>query len=72
MISLDSGYTAELDIFHNPELKDFRLAEVEFFSEKEAENFNPPDWFGKDVSNNPDYLNSSLAEKGLPEYHAPI
>lgn len=68
-IPLESGHTAELDIYHNPELKGFISLEVEFSSINDAKSFTPPPWFGEEVSNNPDYLNSNLAEKGLPEYH---
>ena len=41
--------------------------EVEFESLEEAESFTPPEWFGKDVSEDNRYKNSSLYIKGLPE-----
>lgn len=52
-------YTIELDEF----LKDYKglyLAEVEFDSEAEANSFTPPDWFGKEVTNEKKYHNSNM------------
>ncbi len=37
------------------------MAEVEFDSEKKADEFVPPDWFGKEVTNEASYKNRSLA-----------
>lgn len=58
-------YTIELDIYHE-KLAGLLTAEVEFPDEKEAMEFVPPEWFGKDVSTEAEYRNSVLAEKGLP------
>jgi adenylate cyclase len=38
-----------------------RVVEVEFDSEEAASNFQPPDWFGPDVSGDPRYANRRLA-----------
>ena len=53
-------YTAELDIFHGDH-EGLRLVEVEFPSVEAADSFNPPIWFGPDVSTDPHYRNSYLA-----------
>ena len=55
----------ELDIFRG-ELEGNVLAEVEFTSVKDAESFNPPDWFGPDVTMDSNYRNSSIAKNGFP------
>ena len=43
---------AELDVFHAP-LAPLVLVEVEFPTEADAENFMPPDWFGREVTFDP-------------------
>jgi adenylate cyclase len=59
-IPLSASLTAELDVFsgHHQELV---LVEVEFASEAEANAFSPPDWFGEDVTKDPQYKNNNLA-----------
>lgn len=61
-IPLTDTLKIELDIFHG-DLKPLILAEVEFPSEKEANAFTPPDWFGEDVTFSSDYHNSTLSKK---------
>jgi len=63
-IPLEDGFVAELDIYHD-RLKGLATVEVEFNSEEEANTFIPPDWFGKDVTYDQRYSNSSLS-KGIP------
>ena len=53
-------YTIELDVFEN-DLAPLVIAEVEFESMDEAEAFNPPEWFGEDVSKDKNYTNAHLA-----------
>ena len=53
-------YTIELDVFEK-ELAPLVIAEVEFESMDEAEAFNPPEWFGEDVSKDKNYTNAHLA-----------
>lgn len=60
-IPLESGYTAELDIFEG-ELTGLCLVEVEFPDEEAMRAFTAPDWFGEDVSNSAKYHNSVLSE----------
>lgn len=64
-------HTIELDIYHGPShLNGLCTAEVEFEGREteatlRADTFQPPKWFGKDISSNPSYKNKSLAS------HAP-
>jgi len=59
------SYTIELDVFAG-NLKNLVIAEVEFTSEEESNVFEPPDWFGKEVTQDQRYHNSYLATHGLP------
>ena len=54
------SYTIELDVFEN-DLAPLTLAEVEFATEDEANNFNAPDWFAEDVTFEKIYHNSVLS-----------
>ena len=64
LIPLHDHLTIELDVFEN-ELSPLILAEVEFENEEEANSFNPPDWFGEDVTFSNRYHNSYLSQHGL-------
>ncbi len=55
-------YTIELDVFEG-ELAPLLLAEVEFETEQEAKEFQPPAWFGEDVTFSGEYQNSTLSQK---------
>lgn len=59
LIPEKDGLTIELDVFHG-DLTPLILAEVEFTTAKEAENYMMPDWFLEDVTNNPAYHNSNM------------
>lgn len=52
-------YTIEMDIFSG-HMDGLVLAEVEFSSVQEAEDFVPPTWFGRDVTQDPRYHNSNM------------
>ena len=54
-------YTIELDVFDTP-YENLIIAEVEFDSEEEATNFQPPEWFGEDVTMDRRYHNSNLSQ----------
>ena len=56
------GYVIELDVF-DPPFAPLVLAEVEFPGEEEAKTFIPPDWFGKEVTYDPDYTNAAMSRK---------
>ncbi|MCR5672773.1 MAG: CYTH domain-containing protein [Lachnospiraceae bacterium] len=50
----------ELDIFAEP-FKPLVIAEVEFDSTDEADDFTPPEWFDEDVTDRREYRNAYLA-----------
>lgn len=60
-------YTAELDIYKG-HLEGLATIEVEFGGREadasvRADTFKPPEWFGKDVSEDKRYKNRSLASQ---------
>jgi CYTH domain-containing protein len=52
----------ELDVY-NGSLAGLVTAEVEFSSEREADEYEPPPWLGTEVTGDPNYSNQSLAER---------
>jgi adenylate cyclase len=56
---------AELDVFGGS-LDGLVLVEVEFDDVAELETFTPPDWFGREVTDEPAYTNAALALDGDP------
>lgn len=54
--------TIELDVFHGI-YEGLFLAEVEFPSEDAATAYEPPAWFGEDVTYSSQYHNSTLSKK---------
>ena len=56
-------YTIELDVFCPP-FSPLVMAEVEFGDEESANAFLPPDWFGREVTQDPAYHNSNLSTAG--------
>lgn len=65
-IPLEDGHVAE---FHRHEaaLKGFNYVEVEFASEEEAHAFTPPDWFGREVTEDPRFTYGRLVRADGPE-----
>lgn len=59
------NYTYSFDFFHD-QLDGLTYMEIEFPSEEEANNFQAPEWLGKDVTNDKNYKNQSLAKNGIP------
>ena len=59
------GHEVELDVYEG-ELDSLAVAEVEFSDEAKAESFQPPPWFGEEVTGDHEYKNESLAVHGLP------
>ncbi len=57
-------YTVELDVF-DPPFAPLVLAEVEFPGEAEALAFQPPAWFGEEVTYDPAYTNAALSGREL-------
>lgn len=60
-------YTIEFDVFDG-DYKGLMLAEVEFESIDEANNFIPPPWFTKDVTEDGRYQNSRLSQGEGPNF----
>lgn len=63
-IPLEGGLLCELDIFDG-DLKGLVTAEVEFENLSTAESFEPPVWFGEEVTSDKRYKNKNLAVNGL-------
>ena len=61
LIPLQDDLVAELDIFEGY-LDGLKFVEVEFKSEEDAANFNPPEWFGRDVTFDVHFKNGYLAK----------
>lgn len=59
-------HVAEVDIYSGT-LAGLRVAEVEFSSETDAESFDPPDWFGPELTGDPRWSNAALARQGRPD-----
>ncbi|MEE4273245.1 MAG: CYTH domain-containing protein [Thermoanaerobaculales bacterium] len=57
--------TAELDRYHGA-LDGLLTVEVEFPSVEEAASFDPPEWFGREVTDDARFKNQRLAVDGLP------
>jgi adenylate cyclase len=53
----------ELDVYEGA-LEGLLVAEIEFPSEDEARDFEPPDWIGEEVTGDARYLNETLATRG--------
>ena len=66
LVPVAGGLTAEVDIYEG-ELEGLMTTEVEFPSLEEAEAFAAPEWFGKDVSEEKAYKNTSLSLYGMPK-----
>lgn len=65
LIPIDNGLTAEFDIYEG-NLSGLFTTEVEFKTKECANNFIPPIWFGRDISNDSRYKNTALSKYGLP------
>ncbi len=55
----------EVDVFGG-DLAGLVIAEVEFDSSAAADAFDPPPWFGREVTGRPEWGNASLAVRGRP------
>lgn len=65
-VPLTGGLTAEVDIYEGA-LRGLMTTEVEFPSLRMAEAFVAPAWFGRDVSTEKAYKNTSLSLYGIPK-----
>jgi adenylate cyclase len=57
--------TIEVDVYAGA-LEGLVVAEVEFESQRQADEFEPPDWLGREVTGDERYANQRLASAGLP------
>ncbi len=58
-----NGFIIELDIYRD--FDDLYTAEVEFKTENNAKSFIPPEWFGRDVTDDKKYSSNNLATHGF-------
>ena len=65
----NSGHTIELDIFHG-KLDGFIMAEVEFSSENDAASYTPPEWFDREVTQDPAFHNSRISRMNEAELNS--
>jgi CYTH domain-containing protein len=60
------GLAVEVDVFEGT-LDGLAVAEVEFGTEGDSAAFEPPEWFGRELTGKIEYANESLATNGAPE-----
>ena len=65
LIPAGGGLNIELDVYSGA-LTGLSVAEVEFASEEEADAFEPPAWFGAEVTDDARFKNQRLASEGAP------
>jgi adenylate cyclase len=61
----EGDLTIEVDVYEG-DLDGLVVAEIEFPTEEAARAFEPPGWFGEDVTGDERYLNETLATRGRP------
>jgi CYTH domain-containing protein len=66
LVPLENGLTAELDVFGG-ELNGLNFVEVEFSSAQQMMAFPPPEWFGRDITQEDFAANTFLAGKKYSE-----
>lgn len=59
------GRAIELDVYAG-EHEGLVVAEIEFESEESSEDYDPPDWLGREVTGDERYANQRLAVHGMP------
>jgi CYTH domain-containing protein len=64
-IDVGDGLTAEIDVYAG-DLEGLRVVEVEFPDAEAERDFEPPEWFGEELTGNERYANQALASNGLP------
>jgi adenylate cyclase len=65
VIPAAAGRELEVDVYGGA-LAGLTVAEVEFAGEDEASAFEPPDWFGREVTDDARFKNQRLACDGAP------
>jgi CYTH domain-containing protein len=64
--SAATEHAAEVDIYAGA-LAGLCVAEVEFTAEADAASFEPPDWFGPELTGDARWSNAALARQGRPD-----
>jgi adenylate cyclase len=64
-VPLDGGLRAEVDVYRD-RLQGLAVVEVEFPDEERADGFEPPAWFGRELTGEHRYANQALAVDGAP------
>ena len=59
------GLTLEVDLYDDA-LVGLEVVEVEFPDEAAAGRFQPPAWFGREITGDPEFRNETLTRLGLP------
>jgi adenylate cyclase len=62
-VELPDDLVAEVDVYHGT-LQGLVTVEVEFAGDEAADAFQPPDWFGEEITGDPRYRNRDLARGG--------
>ena len=65
VVPAPGGLAIEVDVYAG-QLAGLVVAEVEFADEQQADAFEPPAWFGAEVTDDPRYKNQTLAREGPP------
>jgi CYTH domain-containing protein len=65
LIPLGDGLTAEMDVYSG-QLEGLVTVEVEFTSREASAAFDPPGWFGEEVTGDVRYSNQQMAREGRP------
>ncbi len=65
-LPLEEGRLAEIDIYKE-EYDGFYSVEVEFENEEDMKAFEPPKWFGMEVTERRDITNYQMAKNGIPQ-----
>lgn len=69
LLALDQELEAEVDLYEGA-LTGLVTAEVEFGSERQSRDFQPPSWLGEEVTGDRRFSNQSLALEGAPPNRA--
>ncbi|MEM8619292.1 MAG: CYTH domain-containing protein [Actinomycetota bacterium] len=65
-VGIAGGHLAELDVYAG-RFAGLVMVEVEFLDEATAVAFEPPDWFGTEVTDDARWGNANLARHGRPD-----
>lgn len=60
-LNVAEGTSATFDLYRRPQMDEV-LIEIEFDTIDEANEFDPPEWFGEEVTDNKFYYNANLAK----------